>query len=597
MIISRSGLAGALLSVVYAFPSHAFTKGGSTGSYRYTEVSGCSEFTSRVDRDVCSHHLSVLKDLIRKKNNQVSSTRPSPSASPIPETVKIRKISGITSRLDYEVLRTFHPTLFIFDAERSSEKGQRAVYELQLSEPVTGSSGRVNSFQLPDNSAFVGNGTDILPEFVIRGSAGNQYVMSATRNDSVYYLANIEINSRNPIKAGRSTATVTTGNAGATPTRKYHTLAGILDLKGAGLFVADNIRVVLDPANSNRRIKPVNLGCTDDADGIGPEEHFVYRFMHSEFALLQGVQGSRYAQPAAMNVECDQKTGQVQLTMKNTKTVISVSSEMDTLTPGSSRNSGVLFSISLSSRENVLSFVDSTCNSVVDQHGNDLSIDTARLSDPDHFMGRVYDSTYCSDIKMINGAFGLKEREQAWGWIPFKYPDQHPCSSDSEKRYRAGFAPVSAWSSAGFDVACHCTMPTSASSTVSPSTTQAAYTPPELIYDVGHPEGLVMNNTVTAELKGLGALENLTTLEKMGVGAALLLGDQTFTQIWFHLSKRIRQAWIRRTSQVLATILGLGIPAVVDVVPKCFSGLRGGRNLLGNKDFSKDPALLDPGRL
>ncbi|WP_257255046.1 hypothetical protein, partial [Endozoicomonas sp. SESOKO3] len=540
----------------------------------------------------CSHHLAVFKALIREKNNQIPAVTSSPStssgiprssppaAAAISETVLIRKVSATTSRLDHEAFRTTYPTLFIFDAEQLSGKGQRAVYELPLTVPVTGRLRGVKSFQLPDNSAFVGSRIDILPVFVIEGGTQNHYVMSAPYNDSVYYLANIEIDSRNPLDTRASSATATTGYPDKTPTKQDHIPAGILYLRGAGIFVADNIRVVLDLADNHRSVQLVELGCINFSDGRGTEEFFVFRFMHSEFDLLQSVPGSKDTQSAALNVRCFQKKGQVQLTMRNTKTIVFVPTETVTPTPGLPTGSGVLFSIILWPRENVLSFVDSTCNSVVDQFGNDLTIGSAYPSDPDYYMGDVWGS-YCTDVNMVQGAFGLIDREQAWGWI-LGDTGEHGCESSLEKTYRTGFASVSAWSSADFDVACNYAVPTaissassflSASSSASLYTTQVAYTSSKLITDADNTSGPVISIAGTAELRGFEVPEKTPTWVKASIGAGLFLGGLAITQTWFHCSKRIKQTWIRYTSQALAATLGLGLPAL-QLLPKCVCRLR-----------------------
>ncbi|WOG29698.1 hypothetical protein [Endozoicomonas sp. 8E] len=493
-----------------------------------------------------------------------------------------------------EVFETGFPTLFIFDAEQSSGEEQPAVYELPL-KTISRGHRTINTFQLPDDSAFVGNSADILPEFVIGRGKHHHFMMSATHNNSIYYLANIEIDSRNPLDD--KGAGFARGQPYTTPTTQNHTPFGIMDLRGAGIFVADNIKVVMDPADSDMRIGPVDLGCSNYADGFGTEENFVYRFMHTEFDLSQGEQGPTRGQNAALSVRCLQKKGQVQLTLKNTKTVISVPTGRTTTV--SPKSSSVLFYISLWPRENVLSFVDSTCNSVVDQLGNDLSIDPDNPSDPEHYMGRVFSNNYCSGIKMINGAFGLKDREQAWGWVPAaEHIGKHRCWAADKKAYHAGFASVSEWSSAGYDVACNCSMPTSTSSilntSVSPFTTSYYTTrvSPALIPDVGDTAALVMNKT---DAEGLKAFEKLTMWQKVGVGAGVFLADQLVTQPWFHLSKRIRQAWIRHTSQALAITFGLGFPAL-QWVPKCISGLRGrsGHVLLGDKEPLGNQEIFEP---
>ncbi|WP_422133180.1 hypothetical protein [Endozoicomonas sp. ALD040] len=505
-------------------------------------------------------------------------------SAPIAETVEIRKISATAEPLGQEVFKTNNvPTLFIFDAEQSSGEGQPAVYELPL-EPISRGFRTIDSFQLPDNSAFVGNNADILPEFVIGRGKYHHFMMSATHNNSVYYLANIEIDSRNPLDTGRGSAK---GQPFTTATTQNHTPLGIMDLRGAGIFFADNIKVVIDPADSDMRIGPVDLGCTNYADGVGTEENFIYQFIHSEFDLSKADQGSRRGQNAALSVRCLQKKGQVKLTLKNTETVLSVpTGRTATVSP---KSSSVLFYISLWDRENVLSFVDSTCNSVIDQLGNDLSIDPDNPSDPDHYMGHVFSSNHCSGIKMINGAFGLKDREQAWGWVSApELVGKRSCWAANKKAYKAGFASVSEWSSAGSNVACHCSMPTSTSSisnTSVSSFTTSSYTTqvsPALTSDVVDTGALVMNRTDAA---GLKALEKLTTGEKVCVGAGVFLADQIVTQSWFHLSKRIRQAWIRHTSQALAITFGLGFPAF-QWLPGCISGLRGrsGHAVLGDKE-------------
>ncbi|WP_062270514.1 hypothetical protein [Endozoicomonas arenosclerae] len=610
MNISRPRMAVAVLSAIYAFPFSVFATGESTTGSSFTEVSSCSELSSTVDRDVCDHHLLVLQALIREKNSQssTSTSTPSPTPSPIPETVKIRKISNASTRPSREAFETTGPTLFIFDAERSSGQRQPAIYELQLSESQTIGSEEPspgNSFELPDNSAFVGNATDILPEFVIEGGIQNHYVMSAPHNDSVYHLANIEIDSRNPLETGSSSTMVPSALPTPTPASQDHVPSGILDLRGAGIFDADNVKVVLDPADNKMSLNPVELGCTNKANGRGAEELFVYRFTHSEIDLLLGELSATSSENAAIKVRCGHNIGHIQLTMRNTRTVISLptvsssSVTMPTSTPMESsppKSSGVLFSMQLTSRENVLSFVDSTCNSIVDQFGNDISVDPGNPSNPDHYMGEIRGSNFCLGIEenLVQGAFGLKDREQAWGWLLGDNTNQYGCGSSLQKTYRAGFASVSQWAEAGVNVACNCPMPTPTStvammedtssmglsftegvdqttthvlSTSSASTqdsTQVPYASPTSSPDTG---ALGMNN----------GTEGLSTPDKVGIGVAggvLFAIDQAITHTWFHLSNRIKQAWIRYTSQVLATIFGVGIPAV-QLAPKCASGLRG----------------------
>lgn len=163
---------------------------------------------------------------------------------------------------------------------------------------------------------------------------------------------------------------------------------------------------------------------------------------------------------AALSVHCYTE-GQVQLTLKNTKTVVSLPTETDTPTPESVKSSGVLFDLTLLPRENVLHLVDCTCNSIVDQFGNDLSIDSANPSDPAPYMGGIWYARYCYDDKVIRGAFGLKGRDEAWGLIDVDPAASDRCSNVLAERYQLGFASVGAWSSAGFDVACHSDLPTS----------------------------------------------------------------------------------------------------------------------------------------
>ncbi|WP_257276416.1 hypothetical protein, partial [Endozoicomonas sp. SESOKO4] len=586
MNVFRSGLAVALLSAIYGFPCYAFSTVEPTTSSTYTKASSCSELTRRIDRDVCNQHISEFKALIREKNNQISPTTSSSGHSLISETVKIRKIPATNTRPDLEVFKTDDPTLFIFDSEQVPGKGRQAIYELPLAESVDGHDAIV-SFQLPDNSAFVGNGrNEVRPEFLIDGRMQNHYVMSAPHNNSVYYLANIEVDSRNPLDTGGISTTLPTGSPHSTPSSRSHMPAGILNLMGAGIFVADNVKVVLDPANNHGMINSVKLGCNDDPETRGGDERFIYRFIRSEFNLLQGTLGETYRHNAALNVECFQETGQVQLTMKNTKTVIKVPNDAPTAdVPEIAESSGVLFSFSFQrKRESVLRFVDSTCNRIVDQHDNDLSIDSALPSDPDHYIGGWHHN-HCSDFHAIQGAFGLKGIELAWGLKAFDYADSDSCSHGAKKSYRLGFASLYVWSTKGINVACNCTMPTFASSisptewitastetiaptesaatvssTVSPYTTQVAYTSPVLIPDPG---ALVMNSTDTA---------GLTISEKVGVGLGVL-ADQVITHSWFYLSKRIRQAWIRHTSQALAATLGLGIP-MFQLLTKFVCGVR-----------------------
>ncbi|WP_257276287.1 MULTISPECIES: hypothetical protein [unclassified Endozoicomonas] len=544
----RSGLVVALFSAVYCFPCHVYGTGESAGSDVFTEVSSCSELNSRADRDVCRRHLPVLKNLIREKSNQSSSTTcPAISRNaflstctdtpPGSKAVRIRKISATTNRLGHEVFRTIHPTLFIFDAEQTSGNGQAAVYEL----PMTGRSRHFSigfsSFQLPDNSAFVGNRIDILPEFVIKGHSWFHYVMSAPHNDSVYYLANIKVDSRNPLDTGKSFTAVATVPSVSPPRKPRYVPGGVLNLRGAGIFVADNIKVVLDPVDNQVAIKLVELGCTDHGDGRGTEESFVYRFMHSEFDLLQGIQKSTQYQNAALTVDCFQNKGQVQLTMKNTKTVISLPTE--TATPAPLKSSGVLFDMHLWHRENVLHLVDSTYNSIVDQFGNDLCAESANPSDLFLYMGGISGGRYCSDTKVIQGTFGLKGRDEAWGLTGVDQADSHRCSTELAKRYQLGFASVKAGSSARFDAACNSPMPISDSTTQSPHVT-----------DTG---AMAMSNTGRKRLKP-------GQIVSAGIGA--LVVNQAITHSWFYFSKHIRQASVRYTSQMLAATLGLGIPLV-----------------------------------
>ncbi|WP_252176369.1 hypothetical protein [Endozoicomonas sp. 4G] len=404
------------------------------------------------------------------------------------------------------------------------------------------------------------------------------HVMSATYNDSVYYLANIEIDSRRPFDAGSSSAKTATESPGPSPTIPTYMPAGILDLRGAGIFVADNIKVVLNPEDNQEDVKPVQLGCTDYADGRGAEINFVYRFTHSEFDLKLGLQKPTDRKKAALNVDCYQQTGQVQLTLKNTKTVLKVPEVREI--PRSTESSGVLFSLNLFPRENVLHLVDSTCNSIVDQLGNDLAVDFKNPLDLDHYMGGAVGSTFCSDIKTVQGAFGLKDWDEAWGLVIVKHTYLHSCSSMVAKRYQLWFAPVSEWSATGVDdVACRC-LPTCTPSMSPTSCKVPSYTTAQ----APSADALVINST-----------QGLTKEHKIGMGIGIgVLMDQLITQSWFHLSKRIRQARIRYVNQALAATLGFGLPAV-QLIPGCISGLRGrgaGHSLLTNQipDSAVDPA-------
>lgn len=116
---------------------------------------------------------------------------------------------------------------------------------------------------------------------------------------------------------------------------------------------------------------------------------------------------------------------------------------------------------------------------------------------------------------------------------------------------------MSAWSTAGFEVACNCTI----TSTCSP---YISYKPVP-VADV-----LVLENAT--EASGLSKKQKVG----IGVGVGALALDQIITQGWFHLSKRIQQARIRYASQALAATLGLGLP-LVQLVPGCIGGLRGKR--------------------
>ncbi|WP_422474661.1 PT domain-containing protein [Endozoicomonas sp. ALB032] len=572
MNISRYSLVITLLSIIYALPCHVYATdaltgsptdaptgnltdapAGSptdapTGSPTDTDDSRCSELASEVDKKVCDYHLSAFEALIREKNDQISPatsySTASPSASPIPETVKIIKISA-TTRLDKEVFETSIPTLFIFDAQSPGQE-HPAVYELPLTVPDSGDDIRgVKSFQLPDNSAFVGNSKDIRPEFVIEGGIQNHYVMSAPNNDAVYYLANIEIDSRNPLDRGSSSVTAALDSTG----KEIHKPFGVLELKGAGIFVADNIKVVLDPADYRKTLQPVKLGCTNFADGRGTEETFVYRFTDSEFDLLQGLKKTKYGLHAAISVSCYQQTGQVRLTMRNTTTVIFVppGDPISSYAPGS----GKLFSIYLWPRDNIMRFVGSSCNSVVDQFDNDLSISSADPSYRDLYMGDIYTS-FCTEINMIQGAFGLKDRELAWGWILTDYNSNYGCNPAVKKTYRPRYASLSEWSKAGVEVTANCTMPTSTSITRVP-------------YAIVGADALEKNDASAA---------GLTPGQIAGIGLAAVFVDQVITQGWFYLSHQIRQDWIRHTSQALAATLGVGLP-VIQLMPKCISRLRG----------------------
>ncbi|TMO21587.1 hypothetical protein CWC28_21390, partial [Pseudoalteromonas sp. S4492] len=60
MNTSRSGLAVAVLSAIYALPFSALATGESPTGASDKEVSSCSELISSVDRDICNHHFPVL---------------------------------------------------------------------------------------------------------------------------------------------------------------------------------------------------------------------------------------------------------------------------------------------------------------------------------------------------------------------------------------------------------------------------------------------------------------------------------------------------------------------------------------------------------
>lgn len=153
---------------------------------------------------------------------------------------------------------------------------------------------------------------------------------------------------------------------------------------------------------------------------------------------------------------------------------------------------------------------------------------------------------------MVQGAFGLKDRDQAWGWILTDYSSDYGCDPAVKKTYQPRFASLSEWSEAGVEVAANCTMPTSTSITLAPFVIVGA----------------------DAQAKNNASAAGLTPVQIAGIGLAALFVDQVITQSWFYLSHRIRQDWIRHTSQVLAATLGVGLP-VIQLMPKCISRLRG----------------------
>ena len=337
-------------------------------------------------------------------------------------------------------------TLYLIDSADSN--GNRAYYQLPF------------NTSWPDNSALVGNRADILPEISVDlggfSAVGGHYVITATEPTAQYHFANVEFDSRSAFIPASSDAPTPTSLPGNRP-------MGVLNFKGAGGVTAHNIKVVPDPADHSmgQSIRAVLLGCSHEQTTATVNR---YTFIMSEFDLTAQPQSSNSIYNAAIRIEneCDSSlTGHVELTLHDTKTVINQVASL---------SSGALLSVSTPPRANSVRLIDSTCNQVVNQNGQDIS--------QDH-MGTIGTATFggyntALQTAIVSGAIGLRNSTQAWGWIPptdmassstgmmptpgAVTPPPTMCPSDSTLSsgcYEAGFASLEFWQSrTGSDLSC-----------------------------------------------------------------------------------------------------------------------------------------------
>ena len=550
VILRRVAIRGMSISLMLS-PCVVLRSGavGPDGSY-----SGCSELPLLKDQSACQRHL------------QEYTTR----------------ITVIPANSQNPVQLIDQPnTLYIFESLDSN--GDQAVYVLP------------DRFNAPDNIAMVGNDPSVWP--IIMGEYETVHyekifsLLTAVNPDSHYFFADLTFYTAR-LEADRPPDDPDYPNIEDYPDKRSVKLdenpVNSLDFRGAGHVTLKNVKVRHDSHFDLYSIKLVQLGCTSK------QRYPKYEISDSIFELNVNLDEQIQHEKTVFFIECHESKAGIFLTVHNTTSILysDIATNSVINADHNAKHHGVVISTRLFPADHLLRFVGSTCNTVIDHQGNDISQTQ---------MGSI-DSTneWMTGHALATGGFGLKCSDQAWGFTHSVLPEE-PGEKPSG-RYISRFAPLSYWRSQGQDLTCPdiCVLsPPLSSSSPEPTntllpgmstsssilstrasvntTTTGMFTsgspaPTSTMALTGAITPAVTTGTVTAtSLPGRynanqpdasrdssDITDNLKVIIPT-VAAGMIIG-QVVTNLWYYHSRKIKNPEVRGVSKFLAITLGLGVP-------------------------------------
>ena len=392
-----------LMFVVYVAPQSGAIASGNN-------YSGCSRLPEQKDRNACYRHLQVYTTTI--------TTVPANSPKPV-HTINQPN------------------TLYIFESLDSN--GDQAVYILP------------DRFNAPDNVAMVGNDPDAWP-LIMGESETVPYekifsLLRAVDPDSHYFFADLSFYTARE-EADRPPDDPDYPNIedypdidpGKRSVQLDENPVNSLDFRGAGHVTMKNVKVRHDSHFDLDSIKLVQLGCTSK------QRYPRYVISDSIFELNVFLDTEIDHEKSVFFIECHEDKAGITLTVKDTTSILysDIATNSVINVDHHAKKHGVVISALLAPASHLLRFVDSTCNTVIDHQGNDVS----RTQ-----MGSI-DSTneWMTGHALATGGFGLKCSDQAWGFAHSVLPEEP--GEEPSGRYISRFAPLSYWRSQGQDLTC-----------------------------------------------------------------------------------------------------------------------------------------------
>ena len=449
-------------------------------------------------------------------------------------------------------------TLYIFESLDSNN--YQAVYVLP------------DQFRAPDNIAMAGNDPQVWP--IIMGQSETLpldrkfALMSAVNPDSHYYFADLSFHTGRPGGVSLSHFSGSgsaegdgsgkgDGSAEGDPDKRSvlaeESPRNSLDFMGAGHVTLKNVKVRHDTIYEEDINSLVHLGCTSQ------QRYPKYTITNSIFELPAAFNNLVKYEKSVFFIECHEEHAGITLTLQNTTSILYPVTYG--VGPHATKHYAEVMDVRLFPADKLLRFTGSTCNSVVDPRGNDIS---------EAHIGSIRSTNvWLTGLPLATGGIGFKCHSQAWGWAHSVLPEE-PGESPSG-HYISRFAPLSYWNSQGEDLTCPHICTVSSSMTVTPPSSTDTEPSEESTLPSRQPTQASTNSTSIPEKHGSGQGDRVSSdalKVVLPVVAGGLILDQIVTHLWYYHSGSIRHPQARRVNKVLATALGLGLPLVQQLIAK-----------------------------